>query len=85
MLNAQQLFSIYDIISIFLQSSLSDDDLFEGLRPPMIFFFSAIDDADLVDLAFGGEDLDHLLLLSKKHLYKVTGLLLSLNAEPKLL
>ena len=39
----------------------------------MIFFFSAIDDADLVDLAFGGEDLEHLLLLSKKHLYKVTG------------
>ena len=50
-----------------------------------MFFFSAIDDADLVDLAFGGEDLEHLLLLSKKHLYKVTGLLLSLNAEPKLL
>ena len=68
-------------ISNFLQSSLSDDDLFEGLRPPLIFFFSAIDDADLVDLAFGGEDLEHLLLLSKKHLYKVTGHLLSLNAR----
>lgn len=32
------------------------------------------EDADLVDLVFGGEDLDHLLLLSKKHLYKLTGL-----------
>ena len=36
-------------------------------------FFSDTEDADLVDLAFGGEDLDYLLLLSKKHLYKVTG------------
>ena len=26
-----------------------------------------------MDLVFGGEDLDHLLLLSKKHLYKMTG------------
>ena len=37
---------------------------------------SDTDDADLVDLVFGGEDLDHLLVLSKKHLYKLTGVVL---------
>lgn len=39
-------------------------------------FLSDTEDADLVDLVFGGEDLDHLLLLSKKHLYKLTGVVL---------
>ena len=38
--------------------------------------FSDTEDADLVDLVFGGDDLDHLLVLSKKHLYKLTGVVL---------
>ena len=33
-----------------------------------------VEDKDLVDLKFGGSDLDFLYLLSEKHLYKVEGL-----------
>ena len=32
-----------------------------------------VEDKDLVDLKFGGYDLDFLYLLSAKHLYKVEG------------
>ena len=32
-----------------------------------------VEDKDLVDLKFGGSDLDFLYLLSEKHLYKVEG------------
>ena len=35
-----------------------------------------MEDKDLVDLKFGGSDLDFLYLLSEKHLYKVSGKLL---------
>ena len=32
-----------------------------------------VGDPGLVDLVFAGEHLDYLFLLSKKHLYKLTG------------
>lgn len=33
-----------------------------------------LEDPDLVDIVFGGEDMDFLYILSTKHLYKMTGL-----------
>ena len=38
-----------------------------------ISFILELDDPDLVDIVFGGEDLDFLYILSTKHLYKLTG------------
>ena len=38
-----------------------------------------VEDKDLVDLKFGGSDLDFLYLLSEKHLYKVEGELSALG------
>ena len=45
----------------------------QSMTTLLMIISSDTEDADLVDLVFGGEDLDHLLVLSKKHLYKLTG------------